>query len=408
MIRKILASPYGVMAVVLCMYVMKVTSKLTIGDWVNSPMIIGDGWHNAADIFEACVVIATIWFSRRPASEEYPLGRKNVESLFSVAVGTFLIGMGAKIGLTSLSSLWNVLNGQPVDLIMGSHLAPWVMSVTGGSALLSLVVSRYQIRVGKKTGHEALVADGEETASDGRVELTTFAGVCGQYLFQAPWIEYPFALVVAGIMLHTGREILDRGMGALLQRTIGREQEQAIRRIVGGMYGVKGVAQLKTFRVGNKAVIILKVLTRAHPQAQRFMKEVMARQIADYLRTQGFGDGEFFIRFDPPSSHFHRRAVLLDSRRLVAGSSAVAATVLICDVEHDRVTRATEHMVSGDLTPDQGGEALLRFLLDKQVAVVIIHDPESIGGCDPIRSRHEQMQVVNGQWDQPAVYGMPV
>lgn len=403
MLRKIFASPYGVMAVVLCMYLVKVTTKLTIGDWANSPMISGDGWHNAADIFEACVVIATIWFARLPPSDTYPLGRKNIESLFSVIVGALLVFMAIRIGWSSASSLWGAMGGEPVGLIMGPHLAPWVMGVTGGSAILSLFVSRYQIRVGKKTGHEALVADGQETASDGRIELATFAGVCGQYLFDAPWIEYPFALLVAGLMIHTGKEIFSRGMGALLQRTIGIGHDQAIATIVGGLYGVEGVGQLKTFRTGNKVVLIMKVLSRAHPRAQRLMKEAMAYHIANYLRGQGFEDGEFFIRFDAPLSDFDRRAVLLDGNRRVAQSIQDAVSVVVCDVEHGIVTRATEHPIPGEDASRR--KALLEFLLEKRVTEVVIYGPNRPSGYSQGKMNPP---FYSGSSNQPAVYGLPV
>lgn len=360
LIRKIFTSPYGVMGVVLLMYVSKVASKLTIGDMVNSPMITGDGWHNVADIFEACVVIGTIWFSRLPESSTYPLGRKNIESLFSVAVGGLLAFMAVKISWQAGIGSGQYLDTGHAPLIMGPHLAPWVMGVTGGSALLSLIVSRYQIRIGKKTGHEALVADGEETASDGRIEMATFAGVCGQYLFQAPWIEYPVAFLVACLMIRTGWEIFSRGMGALLQRTIGREHDITIQRIVENMYGINGVAQLKTFRTGDKVVLIMKVISRVQPRVQRIMKEAIASLIADYLRGQAFEDGEFFIRFDPPKSDFRRRAVLLDEHHRVVRSLQDAVTVVICDVEYDIVTRATEHTVSGAGGSNRGEVLLWR------------------------------------------------
>ena len=410
MIRKFLASPYVVMAVVLAMYLLKVTAKLSIGQMVNSPMITGDGWHNVADIFEACIVIATIWFSRLPASDTYPLGRRNIESLFSVVVGVFLVVMAGKIMVTSVLCLVSVLQGKPAELLMGPHLAPWVMGVTGGSALLSLLVSRYQIRVGKKSGHEALVADGQETASDGRIELATFVGVLGQYIFGAPWLEYPFALLVAFLMVHTGWEIFSRGMGALLQRTIGLRHEAAIKNIVQAMYGVTDVAQIKSFRTGNKVILILKVISISHtqPRVARLMKEAMASHIADYLRSQGFDDGEFFIRFDSPQNGFHRRAILLSyegGHARIANSITTASHVAICDIEHGHLTRATEHRIP-NAGPIWSKDLFFAFLDRKRVDQVIVHDSTTSGVIGPVQGLKRRADLVSGPSDEPSVYGL--
>ncbi|NQV90761.1 cation diffusion facilitator family transporter [Candidatus Uhrbacteria bacterium] len=402
MIRKIFASPYGVMVVVLCMYVAKVAAKLTIGQMIHSPMIEGDGWHNASDIFEACVVIATIWFSRLPASDSYPLGRRNIESIFSVVVGVFLALMSIKIAWFALVGLAHIKDGH-ATLILSSQMAPWVLGVTGGSALVSLFVSRYQIRVGKATGHEALVADGEETASDGRIELATFVGVCGEYLFDAPWIEYPFALIVAGLMVKTGGEIFSRGMGALLQRTIGPEHDEAIRNIVSNMYGIERVAQIKTFRTGNKVILILKVLSQAQPRVTRLMKEAVAVHIARYLREQEFEDGEFFIRFDSPPSDFHRRAVLIhyiDDLPRVATCIKDATHVIVCDVEYGGVTRATNHQI-----PDQDLDERIKHLGELLVKKRVVESILFSSTCDQTASTFP-IRVVNGPSDQLAVYGL--
>ncbi|MFA6558969.1 MAG: hypothetical protein WCT03_21280, partial [Candidatus Obscuribacterales bacterium] len=45
-----LTNPFGVMSLVVLMYVIKAILKITVGHQINSPMIEGDGYHNLADI----------------------------------------------------------------------------------------------------------------------------------------------------------------------------------------------------------------------------------------------------------------------------------------------------------------------------------------------------------------------
>ncbi|MBI5153266.1 MAG: cation transporter [Parcubacteria group bacterium] len=83
-------SPYFVMSIVLLMYFAKVVTKIGVGTHIHSPVITGDGYHNVADIFQAFLVIVVILYARMPHGDEYPFGRKNVESIFSFAVGLLL------------------------------------------------------------------------------------------------------------------------------------------------------------------------------------------------------------------------------------------------------------------------------------------------------------------------------
>ncbi len=374
-------NPYTVMGVVLAMYAVKVAVKLIVGHEINSPVLIGDGFHNAADIFEALLVIATIFFSRLPDSTRYPFGRKNIESLFSVAVGLGLCLMALRISLDSivilgrLGAYWIGFAEQTVNipLKMGGPYGWLAAGVMLGSALLSINVSAYQVRIGRKTGHQALVADGEETRSDGLIETAAFAGICGQYLFGVAWMEYVIALVIAGFMVRTGWEIFHRGLGALLQRSIGDEHEAAIRQIVERVPGVRSVAQIKTFQTGEKVIIILKLITMSDAHAQRLLKHGMVPLIAGYLAEQEFRDGEFFIRFDRPDAKRYRTAIAL--RKVgdgyeIADGIADATHVAVCDHEFGKIVRVTIHPAYLQL------DDLVRFLAVKRVRTLFVFNPE--------------------------------
>lgn len=369
-------SPYTVMIIVVIMYVVKVVCKLSIGLHINSPMITGDGFHNISDIVQALFVIVAVAVSRMPPSEKYPFGRKNIESIFSVIVGVSLCVMALKIGWESikiLSQYIGVLLGMvhPFEspLKMGNQYVTWVVAITLGSTLLSVIVGRFQIQAGKAAGHEALMSDGKETLSDGRIEAATFIGIVGEYLFHAPWIEYPFAIVVAGLMIHTGIEISLYGYRALLQRTIGRTHDQAMKAIIVAMPGVADVADLKSFRVGPKAIVIAKVLTHADAHASRLLKRGIATHVTTYLHEQEFTEAELFIRFDRPDPKRERRAVAVRSdanQRCVATSLEDATHIIVCDMEFDCVSRATVHEIN---TLEV---SILEFLYTKKVVSLLL------------------------------------
>lgn len=362
-LRNNAGNPIFVMAVVALMYIVKSIVKISLGTAINSPMLTGDGLHNIADIFEALAVILVIKVSLRPPSERYAYGRKNIEFVSAGAIGLGLIGMAV---LFTVKSVTGILHYVPdVDgavrsviplpafepLIMSAAHFPWVVTATAGSVLLSWFVSRYQIRVGKKTGHDSLIADGEETASDGRIEMVALVGVLAEYIFHAPWIEYPLGIVIAFLIFRTGRELWMKAWHVLLQHTIGVEHDQEIRRRLSTTPGVTSAESVKTFQVGRIAVCHLTVTTRCATQTVNHIKYAIERGVEGYVLAQDFHKVETHINFQPPSPDRHRRAIAIVRN---GGNVAVAPTVeeanafLILDFEFGRIIRATEEEAQGN------------------------------------------------------------
>ncbi|MEK7614964.1 MAG: cation diffusion facilitator family transporter [Patescibacteria group bacterium] len=378
--KKFLASPYGVMCVVLLMYVIKVIAKLLIGHEINSPLITADGFHNASDIFQACLVIGAVFMARLPENSEYPFGRKKIESLFGLVVGLSLLVLAAQIGFDSIKTLagyWPSddpsLRGD-IPLKMGYYEGFWAMSVTGVSALVSLLVGRYQIRVGRSTKHESVVADGKETLSDGWIEFMAFVGICCEYLFHAPWMEYIGALVVVIFMVTTSLEILLDAFETLMLKSIGKHHEDRIERTILSIAGIIRCTTLKTFRTGSQVCLIAEILTSTNAHVSRLLRQGLTDLIEKYLTENGFSDSQFFLSFtNPPPVHrrvafFLRRVRNGDADFHVTNGLDWADTIAIVDTTDGKVVRVTRHAVP------QVIEQMMTFLAEKRVASVVFYD----------------------------------
>jgi cation diffusion facilitator family transporter len=362
-IRNNIGNPIFVMMIVAVMYVVKSIVKISLGTAINSPMLTGDGLHNIADIFEALAVILVIKVSLRPPSERYAYGRKNIEFVSAGAIGLGLIGMAL---LFTVKSVVGILASFPdldtavrayiplpafEPLIMSASHFPWVVAATAGSVALSYFVSRYQISVGKKTGHDSLIADGQETASDGRIEMVALIGVLAEYIFHSPWIEYPLGIVIAFLIFRTGKELWMKAWHVLLQHSIGVEHDQEIRRILSTSPGVMSVQSVKTFQVGRIAVCHLTVTTRCTTQKVNHIKYAIECAVERYVLAQDFHKVETHINFQPPVPGRHREALAIvrgDNSIAVAPTVEEATSFLILDFEFGRITRATEEDPQGN------------------------------------------------------------
>lgn len=359
-VRKRLSDPIVVMGIVAVMYVVKAILKISIGRMINSPMIAGDGFHNIADLFEAAAVITVILVARRPSCEDYPFGRKNVEFFASLAIGASLLYMSFRFAIDSLVGLLALkpeldqwvrgLVTLPAyePLVMNIATLPMVLAVTAGSVVLSLVVSRYQIAIGKLSGHASLVADGEETASDGRIEAVTLLGVVAEYLFHCPWLEYPLGLLVAVLIGRTGFGLFRGACRVLLQHSLGQEREGRIREICLSCPGVRSITSLKTFQVGHTAVCMIMLETSRGSAAVQQVKYGVEYLLKKFLLEDDFKECELHIRFHPPEPNRHREAVAIfktNGRNFVAPTLGEATHLWICDVERGSVVRSTEWAV---------------------------------------------------------------
>lgn len=383
-VRAALSDPTWVMALVALMYVLKSTVKITLGGSINSPMISGDGFHNLADLFEAGAVIAVIFVAKRPSSEKYPFGRKNIEFFTSLAIGAGLIFMSLNFALRSMVGL---LSMTPVldsavrsvlplpaheDLVMDSSTFPWVLAVTAGSVILSFLVGRYQIAVGKASGHASLVADGEETLSDGTIESVTVAGVLGEYIFHAPWLEYPLGLLVAVLIARTGRQLFVSAWRVLLQHSIGIKEDAIIRDLAEHVPGVVKVTDLKTFQVGHIAVCMITVTTRAGATTIPHVKYAIEHALEKFLLGLDFKECEIHIRIERPEP-MHKRvafAVIKEGEALVISPTLERSThLIVCDTEDGAIVRSKEEPAPTDP---------VMLLIEKRVEEIYVFDPARV------------------------------
>jgi cation diffusion facilitator family transporter len=372
-------SPFLIMGAVLAMYALKAVVKYAAGSALHSPMITGDAVHNAADFGVVLIVMAVLALSLLPATAEYPFGRKNVESIARAVIGVGLLVTALHFAAESLAGLLSyapsldqrvrsvVPGGLPEfqPLRMDAGLLPYVLLITVTSAALSFFVGWIEIREGKAGGHPSMVADGQETRSDGLIEVVILVGVCAEYLFKAAWLEYPLGMGVSFLVARTGYELLSEGWRALLQRSLGREVETTIRATCLSLRGINNVDRVTTFQVGSRAICILKLTTSGPAEGDDDVKAALIGHLNSKLAELGHEDAEFYIRFSRPDAADARvaYAATTDGTAIaVVPELSLATHAIICDLKHGAAVRWTLLPV-----PKGGESAVLKWLEEKRV-----------------------------------------
>jgi cation diffusion facilitator family transporter len=207
----------------------------------GSVALLADTIHNFSDAFTAVPLWVAFVLGRRPATRAYTYGYGRAEDL----AGVFIVLMIAASALVSgYQSVTRLLDPQPLGY-------PWVVAAAGlvGFAGNELVAG-YRIRVGKRIGSAALVADGNHARTDGFTSLAVIGGAAGTLLgfpIADPIVGLLITVAILVVLRDAGREVYRRLMDA-----VDPELSTTARDVLAASPGVRGVEDLRLRWVGHR------------------------------------------------------------------------------------------------------------------------------------------------------------
>ena len=152
----------------------------------GSIALLADTIHNATDALTAIPLWVAFVVGRRKPTKRYSYGYERAEDLAGILI-VLLIAASAAV------AAWEAVNRmiEPREI---THL-PWVMAAAIVGFAGNELVAMYRIRVGKRIGSAALVADGHHARTDGLTSLGVLAGAIGVAL------GYDRADPIAGLVI---------------------------------------------------------------------------------------------------------------------------------------------------------------------------------------------------------------
>jgi cation diffusion facilitator family transporter len=157
----------------------------------------------------------------------------------------------------------------------------WVLvaAVVGGAG--NEAVARYRIRVGRRIGSAALVAEGQHARTDALTSLAVLAGAAGAW-FGWPQADAVVGLVIAGVIIvvlaRSLRTTLVRLMDGVDHGTLDRFEE-----IASTVPGVLTVEHARARWVGHRMEADVQVLV--DPTITVRASDTIAHDVADALTT---------------------------------------------------------------------------------------------------------------------------
>jgi cation diffusion facilitator family transporter len=206
----------------------------------GSVALLGDTLHNLADALTAVPLLIAFRLARRPATKRYTYGYGRAEDL----AGLFVIAMIALSAvLAGYEAIDRLIYPRPV-----SHL--WAVAA---AAVVGFIgnewVARYRIRVGRRIGSAALVADGLHARTDGFTSLAVLFGAGGVALgWQRadPIVGLVITVAIVGVLRSAVRQV-----GARLMDAVDPDLVDQATAAVTSVTGISGVRELRIRWIGH-------------------------------------------------------------------------------------------------------------------------------------------------------------
>jgi cation diffusion facilitator family transporter len=245
----------------------------------GSVALLADTIHNLADALTAIPIGIAFLAARRPASRRYSYGYGRSEDIGGLFV---LLAMTASSVLAAYEAVSRLIHPR------GLHDLAWVAVAGVAGFIGNETVAAYRIRVGRRIGSAALVADGLHARTDGLTSLAVVAGAAGVaagWRPADPAAGILISVAIFAVLRQAAREVYGRIMDRVDDATL-TSAEHAIRHVP----GVSSLDRLRMRWVGHDLLAEIDItadqaltLPQAHDitEAVRHQLQHDIRRLAD-------------------------------------------------------------------------------------------------------------------------------
>jgi len=216
-------------------------AQLVVVLLTGSVALLADTIHNFTDALTAAPLLIAFRLSRRPANRRYTYGYHRAEDVAGLAIVLLIAGSAVFAAFEAIDRLRHPTSLRHVGVVLAAGL----IGFAGNEA-----VAVYRIRVGRRIGSAALVADGLHARTDGFTSLGVVAGALG-VLAGATRADALVGLLISLAIVYT---LVEAGRG-VFHRILDGTDEATVRLIetaAGAVPGVEHVTETRARWIGHR------------------------------------------------------------------------------------------------------------------------------------------------------------
>lgn len=243
-------------------------AKLVVGLLTGSLGMISEAAHTGLDLVASAFALMAVRTARKPADREHPYGHGRAENLASFGEGVILLVAAIGIAYEGIRRLL----GAPVEV----DPALYAIGLMAGTILLEIGRATVLLRSARRWNSPALAAGAQNRIADILSSAGVLVGLVGVRLGFA-WADVAAALLVSLLIFRSAGLLVYRSGDILIDRAPSGVEE-AVRRTIGGVPGVRGVGAVRVRRSGGRMLGDARVSARptlSVEGAQRLSEDVL-------------------------------------------------------------------------------------------------------------------------------------
>ena len=263
-------------------------TKLLYGKHIGSASMTADGFHSLSDGASNIIGLIAISISVRPADGNHPYGHKKFESFASIAIALLLF-------IVSIDILRGAIDRLSKPII--PEVTPSSFIVMGIVLFVNILVVSYENRIGRQLHSDILTSDALHTLSDIFVSISVVITLIAVRL-GVTWLDGITAMVIAGLILKSGIQILLRSSDVLCDRII--IDPSVITHFVLSIPEVKGCHKIRTRGRKDDIHIDLHLLVDNNMDVQNAHE--IANHVENTLKKNIPGVSDVVVHIEPATN----------------------------------------------------------------------------------------------------------
>lgn len=208
-----------------------------LGGWAgHSFALLSDAVNSLGDVVTSTVVVAALWFSQRPPDAEHPYGHSRAEGIAACNVALLVVLSALAIGWEALRRFGHSQEIPPT----------WTLAIAGSNVLIKEALYQYKVRVSRRTGSGAILANAWDHRSDALCSLAVLIGLGCVRWGGAKWsgADQVAALIVVVAIVWSASQVFVSSIRELMDLQADEPFVSQVREAASRVPGVQGVEKL--------------------------------------------------------------------------------------------------------------------------------------------------------------------
>lgn len=226
--------------------------KIAAGIFGKSAAMVADGIHSLSDLASDIIVLIFTHISSKGQDKKHAFGHGKFETLATLIVSVILVVVGARLMGDAIKSIVGVFNG--IDIPKPGYIALIAAAV---SILAKEFIYQATVKVGKKTGSTAVIANAWHHRSDAFSSIGSLIGIGGAILLGNKWtiLDPIVSCIISIAIIVVAVKMALPSLEELLETSLPEEIEKEIIQTISAVKGVVDVHDLRTRRNGMTFII---------------------------------------------------------------------------------------------------------------------------------------------------------